>query len=119
MEELAVEVRGSYGAYYKVNPPLINPSLRTMAYYTTQNLKRNVDVPEAVIRLLLNASDSRLSPVLAKLTAAAAKLASLSSLRQPLLLFGFRCSVAVWCYTLTGTNVSPPRSLISIAEDGR
>lgn len=74
--------------------PLINHSMRRMARYGTQRLKWNlVVVSEAAIRLLLNASCPRLSPMLAKLAAATAKLTSLNSARQPLV-FGFCCGLA-------------------------
>lgn len=75
-------------------PPLINHSMRRMARYGTQSLKWNlVVVSKAAIRLFLNASCARLSPVLAKLAAATAKLTSLNSPRQPLV-FGFCCGLA-------------------------
>lgn len=91
-----MEVRGSYGAYYKVNPPLIDHSMRRMARYGTQSLKWNlVVVSEAAIHLLLNASCARRSPMLAMLAAATAKLTSLNSPRQPSV-FGFCCGLAAY-----------------------
>lgn len=74
--------------------PLIDHSMRRMARCGTQSLKWNpVVVSEAAIRLLLNASCARLSPMLAKL--ATAKLTSLNSPRQPLV-FGFCCGLAAY-----------------------